>query len=376
MNKEFLQALEEIQKEKGIDKEELIAAIETALISAYKKHYGSDEEIVILIDRNVGDVSVFAQKSVSEKEKDALEENEISLEEAKKIKKDAAVGEIIDVQVNPKDFGRIAAQNAKQLVIQKIKESERNIIYNEFFEKQDELISGLVQRKENNNNIIIDLGKTDGVLNVANQIKGEHYYQGMRLKVYVTEVKKTTKGPHIMLSRNHVGLLRRLLELEVPEIYSGDVEVKSIAREAGSRAKVAVFAENENIDPVGSCVGTRGMRIQNIVNELNGEKIDVIEWNADPVVYITAALSPAGVLRVDLDEENKIAYVVVPNDQLSLAIGKEGQNVRLAARLTGWKIDIKNQEEDENMPAEVLQKRQEEQDLLDSLVEEINNLVE
>lgn len=179
-----------------------------------------------------------------------------------------------------------------------------------------------------------------------------------------------------MLSRNHVGLLRRLLELEVPEIYSGDVEVKSIAREAGSRAKVAVFAENENIDPVGSCVGTRGMRIQNIVNELNGEKIDVIEWNADPVVYITAALSPAGVLRVDLDEENKIAYVVVPNDQLSLAIGKEGQNVRLAARLTGWKIDIKNQEEDENMPAEVLQKRQEEQDLLDSLVEEINNLVE
>ena len=292
MNKEFLQALEEIQKEKGIDKEELIAAIETALISAYKKHYGSDEEIVILIDRNVGDVSVFAQKSVSEKEKDALEENEISLEEAKKIKKDAAVGEIIDVQVNPKDFGRIAAQNAKQLVIQKIKESERNIIYNEFFEKQDELISGLVQRKENNNNIIIDLGKTDGVLNVANQIKGEHYYQGMRLKVYVTEVKKTTKGPHIMLSRNHVGLLRRLLELEVPEIYSGDVEVKSIAREAGSRAKVAVFAENENIDPVGSCVGTRGMRIQNIVNELNGEKIDVIEWNADPVVYITAALSP------------------------------------------------------------------------------------
>lgn len=373
MNKEFLQALEEIQKEKGINKEELIEAIETALISTYKKHYGSEENIKIIIDRNNGDVKVYSVKEVVD-EKHTLED-EINILQAKKIKPDVQLNEFLDIEINPKDFGRIAAQNAKQLVIQKIKESERNIIFDEFYEKQDELITGIIQRKESNNNIIVDLGKADGVLNVANQIKGEHYYQGMRIKAYVAEVKKTTKGPHIILSRNHIGLLRRLFELEVPEIYSGAVEIKAIAREAGNRAKISVYAEDENIDPVGSCVGTRGLRVQNIVNELNGEKIDIIKWDKDPVAYISSALSPAEVLRVDLDEDNKIAYVVVADDQLSLAIGKEGQNVRLAAKLTGWKIDIKNKSEDENAPV-VNSEIHKEKDLLDSLVDEINNLTQ
>ncbi|MEL7570545.1 MAG: transcription termination factor NusA [Eubacteriaceae bacterium] len=371
MNKEFLQALEEIQKEKGINKEELIEAIENALITTYKKHYGTEENISIIIDRANGDVRVFSVKQVVDESLPL--EDEIHIDQAKKLKPDAELGEFLNVEINPKDFGRIAAQNAKQLVIQKIKESERNIIYDEYFQKQDELITGIIQRKEANNNIIVDLGKVDGVLNVANQIKNEHYYQGMRLKAYVVEVKKTTKGPHIVLSRNHIGLLRRLFELEVPEIYSGAVEIKSIAREAGNRAKISVYAEDENIDPVGSCVGTRGLRVQNIVNELNGEKIDIIEWNKDPVVYISSALSPAKVIRVDIDEENKIAYVVVDDDQLSLAIGKEGQNVRLAAKLTGWKIDIKNKSEDENNPQASAEFKKE-KDLLDSLVDEINNL--
>ncbi len=374
MNKEFLQALEEIQSEKGIDKEELIGAIEVALISAYKKHYGSDEEINIYIDREAGDVKVFASRLVVDESHPLT--SEVHIDRAKQINPDIQIGDYLQEEISPKDFGRIAAQNAKQLVIQKIKESERNIIFDEFFAKQDELVTGLIQRKEHNNNIIVDLGKADGVLNPANQIKGEHYYQGMRLKVYVAEVRRTTKGPHIILSRTHTGLLRRLFELEVPEILSGAVEIKSISREPGMRAKVSVYAEDENIDPVGSCVGARGMRVQNIVNELNGEKIDVIKWDKNPEVYISSALSPAAVLRVDVDEETKIASVVVEDDQLSLAIGKEGQNARLAARLTGWKVDIKSKSEFDSQPRLIDEERQREMDLIDSLVEEINSLAE
>ncbi|HAE62818.1 MAG TPA: transcription termination/antitermination protein NusA [Eubacteriaceae bacterium] len=346
MNKDFILALDSVEKEKGIDKEELIDAIEAAITSAYKKNYGSSHNIKININRETGEINVHALKEVVEEVTDP--NIEITLYDAKAIYSGYEHGDVAEIEIKPKNFGRIAAQNAKQLVVQRIKEAERNIIFNQFSEREDEIINGVIQRKEKNN-VYVDLGKTEGILMPNEQVQGEDYSQNKRIKVYVLEVKKTTKGPQILISRTHPGLVKRLFENEVPEIYDGTVTIKSISREAGSRTKIAVFALDSNIDPVGSCVGPKGTRVQNIVDELNGEKIDIIKWSDDPREYIASSLSPAKVLRVEINELEKSALVVVDDYQLSLAIGKEGQNARLAAKLTGWKIDIKSKSQSENM---------------------------
>lgn len=339
MNKEFIQALDEVEKAKGVKKDELIDAIEAAITSAYKKNYGTSQNVKISINRENGEIKVFSLKEVVEEVFDEL--LEISYEEAKKLNEQYEVGDMAEVEVKPKNFGRIAAQNAKQLVVQRIKEAERNIVYDEFIEREDEILTGIIQRKEKNN-VFIDIGKTEGILAPTEQIQGEDYSQNKRIKVYILEVKKTTKGPQVFVSRTHPGLVKRLFESEVPEIFDGTVQIKSISREAGSRTKIAVYASDPNIDPVGSCVGPKGARVQSIVDELNGEKIDIIKWSEDPMEYISTALSPAKVLKVEAKENDKSALVIVDDYQLSLAIGKEGQNARLAAKLTGWKIDIKS----------------------------------
>lgn len=340
MNGEFLQALDEIAKEKGVSKELLIDAIDTALVSAYKKNFGTSQNVKVTINRETGEVEVFALKTVVEEVENEL--LEISLEEAKAINKNYQIGDVVEKKVTPRNFGRIAAQTAKQVVVQRIREAERGIIFDEYISRENEIVTGLVQRKEKNN-VFIDLGKTEAILGPGEQTPGETYNIGDRIKTYIVEVKKTTKGPQIILSRTHPGLVKRLFELEVPEIQSGIVEIKSIAREAGSRTKIAVQSHDENIDPVGACVGQKGQRVQVIVDELRGEKIDIIEWNEDPAVFVGSALSPAKVISVTVDKEHNAARVVVGDSQLSLAIGKEGQNARLAAKLTGWKIDIKSQ---------------------------------
>jgi len=340
MNIEFIEALTQLEKEKGISKDILLDAIEASLISAYKKNYGSSQNVSVNIDRDTGEVKVYSKKVVTDEVKDAL--LEIDINEALEYNPIAKIGDIITVEVTPKKFGRIAAQTAKQVVMQRIREAERNIIYEEFAGRETDIVTGTVQRFDKKN-VIIDLGKTEVILPVTEQIPTEEYVQGTRIKVYILEVKKTTKGPQITVSRSHPGLVKRLFELEVPEIYEGLVEIKGISREAGSRTKIAVHSKDENIDPVGACVGPKGARVQAIVDELNGEKIDIIKWDKYPDVYISNALSPAKVLNVTLEEDAKIARVTVAENQLSLAIGKEGQNARLAARLTGWKIDIKSQ---------------------------------
>lgn len=340
MNGEFLQALDEIAKEKGVSKELLIDAIDIALVSAYKKNFGTSQNVKVTINRETGEVEVFALKTVVEEVENEL--LEISLEEAKAINKNYQIGDVVEKKVTPRNFGRIAAQTAKQVVVQRIREAERGIIFDEYISRENEIVTGLVQRKEKNN-VFIDLGKTEAILGPGEQTPGETYNIGDRIKTYIVEVKKTTKGPQIILSRTHPGLVKRLFELEVPEIQSGIVEIKSIAREAGSRTKIAVQSHDENIDPVGACVGQKGQRVQVIVDELRGEKIDIIEWNEDPAVFVGSALSPAKVISVTVDKEHNAARVVVGDSQLSLAIGKEGQNARLAAKLTGWKIDIKSQ---------------------------------
>ncbi|KXG76927.1 hypothetical protein AN618_14100 [Fervidicola ferrireducens] len=343
MNIEFIEALDQIEKEKGISKEILLEAIEAALVSAYKKNYGTAQNVKINIDRATGEVKVFSQKTVKEEVKDPL--LEISLVEAKKINPLVKIGDIISIEVTPQKFGRIAAQTAKQVVMQRIKEAERNIIYEEFAGRETDLVTGTIQRFDKKN-VIIDLGKTEVILPPNEQIPTETYTPGDRIKVYILEVRKTTKGPVIVVSRSHPGLVKRLFELEVPEIYEGIVEIKSIAREAGSRTKVAVHSRDENVDPVGACVGPKGARVQAVVEELKGEKIDIIKWSKNAAEYISNALSPAKVLSVEVEEDSKIARVLVPEHQLSLAIGKEGQNARLAAKLTGWKIDIKSPKND------------------------------
>ncbi len=340
MNGEFLLAIEQIAKEKGIKKETLIEAIEAALITAYKKNYGTAQNVKVLINKETGEVEVYALKAVAENVTDKL--LEISTSDAQKLNKKYANGDTAEIKVTPKDFGRIAAQTAKQVVVQRIREAERSIIYEEFINKEDEIVNGLVQRKEKNN-VFIDLGKTEAILNSGEQTPGENYNVGDRLKTYITEVKKTTKGPQIILSRTHPGLVKRLFELEVPEIKDGIVEIKNIAREAGSRTKIAVYSHDDNVDAVGACVGQRGQRVQLIVDELRGEKIDIIEWNNESAVFIASALSPAKVINVRVSKEENTATAIVSDSQLSLAIGKEGQNVRLAAKLTGWKIDIKSE---------------------------------
>ncbi len=340
MNKEFIQAIEDLEKERHISKEVLIEAIESALVSAYKKNYGTSQNVRVDIDQENGDINVFMRMDVVEEIEDEL--TQLSLEEAKEIDYRYEVGDIVEYQVTPRDFGRIAAQTAKQVVVQRIREAERGMIFDDYITRQGEIVTGTVQRVSNET-LFINIGKTEGILSANEQVPNEHYKANDRLKVFIMDVKKSNKGPQVFLSRSHPGLVKRLFELEVPEIEDGTVEIKGIAREAGSRTKMAVYTEFENVDPVGSCVGTRGSRVQAIVDELHGEKIDIIPWSEDPEQLIANVLSPAKVEKVIInDAEEKIATVVVPDYQLSLAIGKEGQNVRLAARVSGWKIDIKS----------------------------------
>ncbi len=339
-SKEFLNALELVAKEKGIDKEIIFEAIEASLVSACKKHFGTSQNIKVDMNRENGEVKCFAQKTVVETVEDS--QLEIDLEMARIANPNYVVGDIVDIEVTPKDFGRISAQTAKQVVVQKFREAEREILFNQYITKEREVITAVVQRKERRN-VIVQMGKIDAVLAANEQIPGEQYNFMDRVKVYVLEVKQTTKGPQIYVSRTHPELVKRLFEQEVPEVHDGTVEIKSIAREAGSRTKIAVYSKNENVDALGACVGQNGYRVNVIVNELGGEKIDVINWSEDPREFIAAALSPSKVLEVKLNEAEQSAKIVVPDHQLSLAIGKEGQNARLSAKLTGWRIDIKSE---------------------------------
>lgn len=340
MNAEFIEALKDLEKERGIEMDMLIEAIEAALIAAYKKHYGSSENVRVEINRSSGDIHVYFRKDVVEEvENEALQ---MSLEEARGYDPEFEVGDVFESEVTPRSFGRIAAQTAKHVVVQRIREAERNMVYGQFATRKDDIVTATVLRAEGRN-IYIDLGKTEALLAPSEQIPRENYRQGDRIKVYILEVRKTTKGPQIMVSRTHPGLLKCLFEREVPEIGDGTVEIKSVVREPGFRSKIAVYSKNENVDPVGACVGAKGMRVQAIVNELSGEKIEIIRWDEDPAVYVSNALSPAKAVSVEIDDSGKFTRVVVPDFQLSLAIGKEGQNARLAARLTGWKIDIKSE---------------------------------
>ena len=341
MNKEFFEALEELSVEKGINKEYLLDAIESALVTAYKKNFNSQENVKIVIDEEKASIKVYSLKEVVEEVFDPA--IEISVESAQKYKKRAEIGDVVEVEITPKDFGRISAQTAKQVIIQKIREAEREIVFSEYSDRQGEIVSGLVQ-KVDKNVMIVDLGKIEGVMTANEQIEGEEYHVNDKIKAYVLEVQKNSKGvPQMLISRTHPGFVKRLFELEIPEIYEGLIEIKNIVREAGSRTKIAVYSKDMNIDPVGSCVGPRGIRIQNILNELRNEKIDVVEWSEDPVQYIASALSPATVLAVDINQDDMSSKVVVPDNQLSLAIGKDGQNARLSAKLTGWKIDINSE---------------------------------
>lgn len=340
MNSDFIEALNDIEKEKGIDKEILIEAIEAALISGYKRNFNSAQNVRVDVNRETGAVKVFARKTVVEEVFDSR--LEISLEAAQEIDPNYQIEDIVEIEVTPRDFGRIAAQTAKQVVTQRIREAERGIIFSEFIDREEDIITGIVQRQDARN-FYIDLGKVEAIMPLNEKMPGENFAQGDRIKAYITKVEKTTKGPQIFVSRTHPGLLKRLFELEVPEIYDGVVEIKSVAREAGDRSKIAVHSIDPNVDPVGACVGPKGVRVQTIVSELRGEKIDIVRWSEDPKVYVANSLSPSKVLTVDVSEEEKMTRVIVPDYQLSLAIGKRGQNARLAAKLTGWKIDIKSE---------------------------------
>lgn len=340
-NKELILALEELEKEKGIKKEYLLESIETALLTAYKRNFDALDNVKIVMDRQTGATHVYSVKEVMEQANDSA--LEISLEEARKINKDVNIGDNVDVEIVPRDFGRIAAQTAKQVIIQKLREAEREIIYTEYNDRKGEIISGIIQ-KADKNIVVMDLGRLEGVMPAKEQVPTEKYRVNDKIKGYVLDVEKGAKGaPQVIISRSHPDFVRKLLEFEIPEIYEGVIEIKSVSRDPGNRSKVAVYSPDPNIDPVGSCVGQKGVRIQNVINELNGEKIDIIEWNEDPSIYIASALLPAKILAVDIKDTEKFAQVIVPDDQLSLAIGKAGQNARLAAKLTNWKIDIKSE---------------------------------
>lgn len=369
-NKELILALEELEKEKGIKKEYLLESIETALVTAYKRNFDSLENVKVVMDEKTGATHVFSLRDVKKKVENP--ETEITVKEAQKINPDLAEGDVLETEIVPRDFGRIAAQTAKQVIIQKIREAEREIIYTNYNDRKGEIVSGLIQ-KADRNIVIMDLGKLEGVMPTKEQIPTEHYRVNDKIKGYVLDVEKGAKGdPQVIVSRSHPDFVRKLLEFEIPEIYEGVIEIKSISRDAGDRSKVAVYSPDPNIDPVGSCVGQKGVRIQNVINELNGEKIDVIEWNEDPSIYIASALLPAQILAVDIKEEEKFAQVIVPDNQLSLAIGKSGQNVRLAARLTNWKIDIKS----ETQFREMLMKANQESEETTAEVEESQEEVE
>ena len=349
-NKQLIVAIQELEKEKGIKKDYLLDSIESALLTAYKRNYNSQENVKVVVDRETGASHLYSVKEVVEHAENPI--LQISLEEARKIDQEAQIDGTVDVELVPKNFGRIAAQTAKQVIIQKLREAEREIIYSEYSERKGEIVSGIIQ-KADQNIVVMDLGKVEGVMPAKEQIPTEKYHVNDKIKGYILDVEKGAKGvPQVIISRACPEFVKKLFEFEIPEIYEGVIEIKAVSRDAGSRSKVAVYSPNENIDPVGSCVGQKGVRIQNIINELNGEKIDVIEWNADLSIYISSALLPAQVMAVDIDEENRIAQVIVPDDQLSLAIGKSGQNARLAAKLTGlsdWRIDIKSETQFRNI---------------------------
>ena len=340
-NKELIMALDELEKERGISKDYLLESLEVALVAAYKKNFDSAENVKVEIDSQTGEIHVYAQKEVVETVENS--QLQISLDDAKKIEKKAKIGDIINIETKPKDFGRIAAGAAKQHVIQKVREAERNMIFDEYNDRKGEIVTGIIQ-KADKGTVVLDLGKLEGIMPLKEQIPTEHYHVNDKIKAYVLSVEKGLKGaPQVLVTRSHPDVIKKLFELEIPEIYEGLIEVKAVSRDPGYRSKVAVYSKNPDIDPVGSCVGAKGIRIQNIINEMNGEKIDVIEWSEDPATFICAALLPAHVMAVDIKEEEKFAQVIVPDEELSLAIGKGGQNARLAVKLTNWKIDIKSE---------------------------------
>ena len=338
MNVEFIEALNELCKTRRIKKEVLLEAIEQALMSAYKKNFDSASNARVTLDAITGEVAVYAQKKVVDQVENP--QLEISVDNPA-VGNKYQLGDIVEVEVTPRNFGRIAAQAAKQVIVQRIREAERGVIYDEYIEKEAEILTAIVLRIEGKT-VYVDLNRTEGVLEPSQQMPDEEFHVGDRIKVYVMEVNRAQKGPQVMVSRTNAGLVKRLFEMEVPEIQTGVVQIKSIAREAGSRTKMAVWSADAAVDPIGACVGPKGSRVRMVVEELRNERVDVIQWNEDPAVYVANALSPAKVTKVLIDEENNYATVVVPDDQLSLAIGKEGQNARLAARLTGWHIDIKS----------------------------------
>lgn len=348
MSEDFVTLLEQFEKEKGISRDVLIEALEQALVSAYKRNYGSHKNVRVEIDRQNGSMNVYVKKEVVDEV--VIPDSEISLENAKKINPQYELGDVIEEKTAPQTFGRIAAQTARQVVTQRIREAERNMVYSEFSGKVGDIVSGVVQRVERKS-VMVDLGTVEAMLMPQEQVESDNYHPNQRLKIYIVDVQRTTKGPQIIISRTHAGLVRKLFELEVPEIQTGVVEIKSVSREAGSRSKIAVVSNDENVDPIGACVGSKGTRVANIVDELNGEKIDIIKYSDNPAQYIAAALAPAEVESVTVNEEEKLCTVVVAKNQLSLAIGKEGQNARLAAKLTGWKIDIIKSGDDEPVEA-------------------------
>lgn len=340
MNADFVKAVAQLGEEKGISPETLYSAVEEALVTAYKKNYGNSQNVRVSLNKENGEIHVYARKQVVENVEDKTQQ--ISLADAMKINKKYQLEDVLEEEVTPRNFGRIAAQNAKQVIVQRIREAERGMVYDKFSRKENDIVSGIVQRVENHN-VYLDLGSAEGIILPNEQIPSEQYNYHDRIRCYVVEVKKTTKGPQIILSRTHPGLLKRLFEMEVAEIQDGTVEIKSVAREAGMRSKIAVYSANENVDPVGACVGPKGMRVRNIVDELHGEKIDIVEYSDESEKYVANALSPSKVIVAVANADEKICRVIVPDYQLSLAIGKKGQNARLAAKLTGWKIDIKSE---------------------------------
>ena len=353
---ELITAMEDLEKENGIPKDYLLESIETALVTAYKRNFDSAENVKVTMDKETGEIHVYAEKDVVD-----IVENpqlQINLEDARKINKKLEIGDKAEVEIVPKNFGRIDAQTAKQVIVQKIREVSRNVLFNEFNERKGEIVSGIVQ-KADGGVVVLDLGKLEGIMPVKEQVPTEKYRVNDKIRAYILDVERGIKGaPQVIVSRTSADFVKKLFELEIPEIYEGVIEIKSVSRDPGSRSKIAVYSPNENIDPVGSCVGQKGIRIQNIINELHGEKIDVIEWNEDPSIFISAALLPAQVMAVDIKEDEKFAQVIVPDDQLSLAIGKSGQNARLAAKLTNWKIDIKS----ESQFREIMMQAQNEQE--------------
>jgi N utilization substance protein A len=342
LNSDLVEAMTALEKDKGISKEVLLDALEAALISAYKRNFDQAQNVRVDIDEGLGRIKVYARKEVVENVEN--KNLQISLQDATALNPHYQLGDTVEIEVTPRNFGRIAAQTAKQVVTQRVREAERNVIYSEFIDRQDDIMTGIVQRVDRRF-IYVDLGRVEALLPQSEQMPNETYRPHDRIKVYLTKVEDAKKGPMITVSRTHPGLLKRLFELEVPEIYDGTVEIKSIAREAGDRSKIAVYAEDPEVDAVGACVGQRGARVQTIVNELKGEKIDIVNWSDDPVTFVANALSPSKVVKVIVHEAEKATTVIVPDYQLSLAIGKKGQNARLAAKLTGWKIDIKSESE-------------------------------